>query len=552
MDIRHSNIVDGIALAFNDMTENLDEHHKKLETQTKELFDKNWELQEANSELEASYGQLQAIIEQLNEAEQKYHSLVRNIPEIVCVIDDTGMISFVNHVCADILGYEKSELTGRNILEFIDISSNYISVDEIKAKLDVRNSLTIELSFVRKDGVRVITEANFTNYMYNGISMGLQAIIRDITSKRRMEEKIIQSNRELSIINSVSKSLTSTLDLDHLSSLLVNEITDKLNFDTCSLGLVDNDGTSLSIKAFSGDFYKGFGLHEHKALHLDDEIIAKTFSTEQSHKQSTLPESWLLGKINKLKPEGEKLKEVLFVPFKVKNKNIGMLTVGSKTPIKVSDENLLSYIGNNAAVAIDNALLYETSKKYFIKTIDTLVATVEAKDSYTEGHSRRVSKYAVEIAQKLNMPKDQIEDIKIAGILHDIGKIGISDTILLKNESLTADEYTEVKQHPLISNKILYPVGFSERTLKAIAFHHERFDGKGYPYGLTGNEITIEAQIIAVADAFDAMTSNRSYRVAMDSNEALKELTLNKLTQFNPKIVDSLVDIITTTNTYEN
>lgn len=533
---------------LNTLSSDYKEHINKYETQAKELQDKNWEMEDANMELEASYGQLQAIIEQLNEAEQKYHALIRNIPEIVCAFDEAGVITFINHVCFNVLGYEKSEMTGKNILQFIDISKKYTPMEEINARLAIHNSISLELNLIKKDGTKVITEAKFTNYQYNGINIGLQAIIRDITASRILEEKIIQTNRELSIINSFSKSLTSSLDIEHLSSLLVKEITEKLHFDSCALGLANEGNESIATKAVSGDFYPVFEASESSSMAFDQETVMKSFNSDKILKLSDLKEPAAFHKVNKQKSEKEKLKEVMFVPFKVKNKKIGLLTVGSKTPIKASDENLLAYIGNSAAIAFDNALMYEKSKTYFIKTIDTLIAAVEAKDSYTEGHSRRVSNYAVEIADKLSLSKEQIEDIKIAGILHDIGKIGINDSILSKKIALSSDEYSVVKQHPLISNKILYPIGFSDRTLKAVAFHHERFDGKGYPYGLSGTDISIEAQIISVADAYDAMTSNRSYREAMTSKEALAELERNKDTQFNPRIVDSLIEVINGSN----
>ncbi|MCX8129580.1 MAG: HD domain-containing protein [Clostridia bacterium] len=544
LDITSNNEIGEIACAINDITGYLQESKNKLKVQSEELYDKNWELQEANSELEASYGQLQAIIEQLNEAEQKYHSLVRNIPEIVCVIEDTGVISFVNHVCYDVLGYEKSDLVGKNISELIAAISKPFSIEYILNYLKHENIYATELSFVRKDGITIITEVKFTNYMYNGISMGLQAIVRDITKRRRLEKEILQSNKELSILNSTSKALTSTLDLDELSNIIVNEITQALDCPSCALGFIEKDTSSLYVKALSGTFYANKNIDTMfipKNIH--DSAIKYFAEKSGILKAHEIPDSWVTSTINSSLPEDEKIKEFLFMPVSVKDKQLGILITGFNSPIGEHQINLISSIANNVAVAIENALLYETSKKYFIKTVDALIATVEAKDDYTEGHSQRVSKYAVDIAEKLGLSKDQIQDIKIAGILHDIGKVGISDSILLKPEKLTSEEYEVIKQHPLISNKILYPVGFSERTMKAIALHHERFDGTGYPYGLSGSDISIEAQIIAVADAYDAMTSSRSYRKPMSRLDALNELLANRNTQFNPIIVDTFVDI---------
>ena len=545
LDIAYRNEIADIADAINEMAVSLEQSNVKLERQTAELYDRNWELEEANSELEASYGQLQATIEQLNDAEQKYHALVKNIPEIVCVIEETGLISFVNHVCTDILGYEKSELIGKNIFHIINMpKARRLTIKTIIERLKDKSSIMVELPFVKKDGSTIITEANLTNYVVNGYSMGIQAIVRDVTEKRKMEEEIVETNRELAILNAVSKSLTSILDLEELCSMMVNQVTEALKFPAGVLRLVDKSGGHLEPKAFSGSYFKGVkNACELGNIDIKDCFISKAIENNEVFRITESPEGWIWNEVNKDKPEKSRIKDVLVVPITVKNKKFGALSVGAVRTIRPSEVNLISSIANNAAIAMDNALMYETSKKYFIRTIDALIATVEAKDSYTEGHSQRVSKYAVMIAGKLGLSREQIEDIKVAGILHDIGKIGISDNILLKSSKLTEEEYREVKQHPAISNKILYPVGFSERTLKAIAFHHERVDGKGYPFGLSGEDITIEAQIIAVADAFDAMTSNRSYRMAMSREEAIEELRANKATQFNPAVVDAFIEM---------
>lgn len=176
--------------------------------------------------------------------------------------------------------------------------------------------------------------------------------------------------------------------------------------------------------------------------------------------------------------------------------------------------------------------------------ISALVSAIEAKDKYTLGHSERVSKYATDIAKKLNLPEKQINDVKIAGMLHDIGKIGIADEILNKPARLSKDEFEEMKRHPSIGTWILNNLNLSENTINAINYHHERYDGKGYPLGMSGKDLPIETQIISLSDAYDAMTSERPYRDAMSPEDAINEIKKNADTQFNPTLVAILEENI--------
>lgn len=188
--------------------------------------------------------------------------------------------------------------------------------------------------------------------------------------------------------------------------------------------------------------------------------------------------------------------------------------------------------------------LYLNSRKQYYQIIKTLSAAMEAKDEYTEGHSKRVELYAEKIAQKMQLPSSKIESIKVAALLHDIGKIGVENLILRKPESLCEDEWEKVKEHPNIGIKILEDVEFPDNIKEVIQSHHERYDGTGYPNGLKGDEIPIEAYIIAIADAYDALTSNRPYRKAYSKEQAIDIIDKNKGSQFHPKVADIFISIL--------
>ena len=194
-----------------------------------------------------------------------------------------------------------------------------------------------------------------------------------------------------------------------------------------------------------------------------------------------------------------------------------------------------------------NEELAETNdklEKAYLESVQTLRYTVEAKDSYTRGHSDRVSEYSVLIGKKVGLSEEELKILKIGGLFHDIGKIGIPDSILQKNAKLTDDEYSEIKNHPSIGAHILGAASIFQDIIPIVKHHHERFDGRGYPSGLKGEEIPYMARIAAIADTFDAMTSKRSYRNALELNTVIEEIERCKGTQFDPKLADVFLDIL--------
>ena len=183
-------------------------------------------------------------------------------------------------------------------------------------------------------------------------------------------------------------------------------------------------------------------------------------------------------------------------------------------------------------------------QKVYLDTIRALAAAIDAKDPYTKGHSERVSKNAVALAQQMKLPDREIENIEYSALLHDIGKIGIEDKILRKDDKLTFDEYMKIKQHTIMGANIIEPVDFLKHSYRAIYHHHERFNGNGYPDGIKDEEIPLPARIIAVADAFDAMGSDRPYRKRLSQEEIIAELKKESGKQFDPEVVKAFLSIL--------
>lgn len=188
--------------------------------------------------------------------------------------------------------------------------------------------------------------------------------------------------------------------------------------------------------------------------------------------------------------------------------------------------------------------LYTKMRKVYLDTIRALAAAIDAKDPYTKGHSERVSETSVTLAQELNLSDRDIENIEYTALLHDIGKIGIADNILGKESKLTNKEFDKIKEHTVMGAKIIEPVDFLKNSYKAIYHHHERYNGKGYPDGIKSEDIPILARIIAVADAYDAMGSDRPYRKKLSHNKILKELKEQSGQQFDPEVVKAFISVL--------
>ncbi len=239
-----------------------------------------------------------------------------------------------------------------------------------------------------------------------------------------------------------------------------------------------------------------------------------------------------------------KLKQLLMVPIIIEGEVKGVVNLDNNTSFTNNTINLLKSFSEQAAVAINNARLYQKIQDNYFEIVKALAQAIEAKDPYTHGHSERVMEYAVLIAQKLGLPKKEIESLRYAAILHDIGKIGVRGIVLNNPNGLTGEEYNEVKKHPLVGEGIIKPIELLQPIRPLIRHHHEWHNGKGYPDGLSGKNIPLCARILAVADAYDAMKSDRPYRKALTEEIVIQELKRGSGTQFEPKIVEVFLEIL--------
>ena len=234
------------------------------------------------------------------------------------------------------------------------------------------------------------------------------------------------------------------------------------------------------------------------------------------------------------------------IPLLVKSKPIGVLNLhatGAPEPFNDDDMKFLNILAGEAAVVLHNLDLFENLETFYLEMVKTLARAVDSKDAYTHDHSDRASHKARKLAGELKLPEQTARYIEYAALLHDIGKIGIDEAILLKPGNLTPEEYEVMKKHPIIGHQILAPVKFLGPVAQMVLYHQEWYNGQGYPEGLKGEAIPLGARIVAVIDAWDAMTSDRPYRKALGRDIAVAELRKGSGTQFDPNVVNAFLKL---------
>ncbi|MEW6116183.1 MAG: HD domain-containing phosphohydrolase [Nitrospirota bacterium] len=241
---------------------------------------------------------------------------------------------------------------------------------------------------------------------------------------------------------------------------------------------------------------------------------------------------------------GFKTRNMVCVPVTARNKLLGVLQVINKKSGMFTSEDMVLMVSfsNQVAIAVENTRLRDELNETFYNTMQALAETIEMRDPYTGGHTRRVMEYSLAIGRRIGLTRREMVRLRLAAILHDIGKIGVRDTILLNPGRLTSEEFGEMRKHPEFGAAVLSRIKKLRGVIPGIKYHHERYDGSGYPEGLKGEAIPLLARIVAVADAFDAMTTNRPYRKGLSWENALAELQKHSGRQFDPAVVKAFLD----------
>jgi putative nucleotidyltransferase with HDIG domain len=430
------------------------------------------------------------------------------------------------------------------LISNIDEESKFIKSSSME--YSTRSALSVPLK-VKDKVIGVINVNNKKNGkpLSDSDSLLLQTLSSQISSAidnaklyNQMQQRIV----EITMLQNVGQVINSTLDLSEVLKLVLDQI----------LGIFDADMGSLMLWDEVNDCLK---ITEQRGLDnlYSDQVSFKSGEGVAGGVYARGRGILILNSLNdenykKFGNESEKIaKTLMCVPISIKGIVQGVLScekrldhTGSFTKENL---NLMTTISSQASVAIENANLYNDLLDLYLHTIQSLAAAIDAKDSYTHGHSKRVMYFSIAIAKEMGYSGEKLNTLRHTALLHDIGKIGISESILQKPGKLTDEEFDNIRSHPVLGSHILESIDFLKDVRLQMKHHHEKYDGTGYPDRLKGEDIPLGSRIIAVADTYDAMTSTRSYREGLKHEVAVAEIKRCSGTQFDPQIVEAFLVI---------
>ncbi|MCB2191819.1 MAG: HD domain-containing protein [Deltaproteobacteria bacterium] len=362
-----------------------------------------------------------------------------------------------------------------------------------------------------------------------------------------LNQQLMRKIEQILAIQQASGAILSELDYGKLIPNVLSMFLKTIGYKRAMIMLVDQDKQVLRYEAGVGMDPSDLAPMDGYSVSLDrtSNLLARVAQsgqpliTQDAASLNLNPKNLI---IRKYQPQA-----IVILPLTAQGVVIGILAAdrpqGTLT-VTSADRDYLEVFANQVALAIENARMYRDLKETFLSTVKSLAQALEAKDSYTRGHSERVTTYAVRLATRLKMPAQEVDMLRRLGMLHDVGKIAIDRQILNKPGQLTPEDQELVRQHPSWGQSIIQPLKLSQDEISIVRHHHERWDGLGYPDGLAGEGIPLPARVISVADAFDAMTSDRPYRNAMGLRDALNELERGSGTQFDPKVVEAFASLV--------
>jgi PAS domain S-box-containing protein/putative nucleotidyltransferase with HDIG domain len=491
------------------------------------------------------------ILIALQENERKYHNLVNQSPDGIFIIESSGKILTVNKVMCKELGFSEEELLSMNIWDIIP--EQYLDQYRIRlAKILEGESLEVAAEYaVRgKDGKLHYVEVLSAPHYKEKDIIGFQGIARDITVRKRAEEKIRRQLEQLTALSAIDRVVAANFNLGLSLSEILAHVIKELGIDAADILILNSISQMLEYGAERGFRTKNVRKVQ---VRLGESYAGRAALERQ------------LVQIPNLNQEPEKVFRTTHlagegfvcyygVPLIAKGQVKGVLEVFHRAALEPDVEwfDFLNTLAGQAAIAIENAILFESLQRSnseltlaYDDTIEGWSRALDLRDKETEGHTQRVTELTLKLARAFGVSEAELVQVRWGALLHDIGKMGVPDEILYKPSPLTDEEWVVMKKHPTFAYEMLSPIRYLRLALDIPYCHHEKWDGTGYPRGLTGTQIPLFARIFAVVDVWDALlNSDRPYRATWTEDKVRDHIRTSSGTHFDPKVVDVFMEIL--------
>jgi PAS domain S-box-containing protein/putative nucleotidyltransferase with HDIG domain len=496
------------------------------------------------------------IIAALHENERKYFDLVNQSEEGVFIIELSGEILTANRAMCEELGYTEKEFLLKNIWEIVPkerLEEYRISLTKVLEGMSLKEAK--EYSILGKDGkvhyIEVLSAPRF-----NGKNViGFQGIARDVTQRNQQIEQIQRQLDHLTALSGIDRVIAANFDLELSLAEILNQVIIELGVDAADILLLNSDLQVLvfgsehgfhnnsikNVQVRMGESYAGRAAQEHKLIRI----------ANLQNEQDKLFLTTLF--------KGEDFVCYYCVPLIIKGNIKGVLEVFNRSILNPDIEwfNFLNTLSGQAAIAIEIATLFDNLQRSnsqitmaYDATIEGWSRALDMRDKETEGHTQRVTEMTVKLARAFGMSDAELAQVRWGALLHDIGKMGVPDNILLKPGPLTDEDLIVMKKHPTLAYEMISPIRYLRLALDIPYSHHEKWDGTGYPQGLKGTQIPLVARIFAVVDVWDALTSDRPYRAAWTKEKALNYISTSSGSHFDPQVVDMFLPILEQSTVY--
>jgi PAS domain S-box-containing protein len=480
---------------------------------------------------------------ELVEKEERYRTLLETNYEGICIIGD-GLVLDANPNFARIFGHALSEVVGESISRFLPLEFQAGGLGPMQLKGDRPFNLPV----YRKDGALFYIEMISKQQAYRGQPAQVIAI-RDVTERVEAEARIHRQLQSLAALRAIDIAITSSLDLRVIFDVLLDKVATELGVDAACILLFNAHNQMLEFAAGRG--FRTQAL-KHTRLRLGEGYAGSAALGREMVSIRDLRRN----KTDFLRSKdfyAEGFVTYYAVPLVAKGYVKGVLETFQRAEINPDREwlNLLEALAGQAAIALDNAGLFgdmQRSNAELVLAYDTTIEgwsrALDLRDHETEGHSQRVAEITARLARKMGMNEAELVHVRRGSLLHDIGKMGIPDQILLKPGKLTAEEWEIMKKHPTYAYELLSPIPYLRPALDIPYCHHEKWDGTGYPRGLRGEQIPLSARVFAIVDVWDALNSKRPYRPAWRVEDTINYIRELSETHFDPKVVGPFFELL--------